>query len=87
MSHTIHRAPLALASDGTILLNAAVFDVAKRVEQLLELALRERGALFIGIALAPHEVEQLRLQVDDATLQAAFFAAGARQRLRRQRGR
>ncbi|HQP39699.1 MAG TPA: hypothetical protein PLI95_31160 [Polyangiaceae bacterium] len=87
MSRTIHRAPLALASDGTILLNTAVFDVPKRIEQLLELALRERGAVFIGIALAPHEVEQLRLQVDDAVLQAAFFTAGARQRRSRQRGR
>ncbi|HQP38750.1 MAG TPA: hypothetical protein PLI95_26375 [Polyangiaceae bacterium] len=62
------------------MLNVAVFDVAKDVDQLLELARRERGAVFVGLVLHPSEVEQLRLQVDDAALQAAFFAAGSRQR-------
>lgn len=87
MSKNLHRAPLALASDGTVVLNVTMFDVPKRLDALIEHASREHGALFIGIALAPHEVEQLRQQIDDAVLQAAFFAAGARQRRRRQGGR
>lgn len=87
MSRTVHRAPLALATDGTFLLNLATFDLPKRLDALLELALEERGAVFIGIALARSEVERLRALVDDASLQAAFFAAGTRQRQRRERRR
>ena len=83
----MHRAPLAVASDGRVLLNVAVFDVAKDVDHLFELAGRERGAVFVGLVLHPSEVEQLRLQVDDAVLQAAFFAAGSRQRRHGRRAR
>jgi len=64
-----------------------VFDVAKDLDHLLDLARRERGAVFVGLVLHPSEVEQLRVQLDDAVLQAAFFTAGSRQRRHRRPAR
>ncbi len=59
MSRTIHRAPLALTTDGTVLVNVAGFDTPKRIETLVKLAVAQRGAVFIGIALTPAEVAHL----------------------------
>ena len=83
MSKAIHRAPLAIASDGVVLLNVAMFDVQKKLELLYELALRERGAVFIGIAVTRHELDRLRDQVDDTLTPAAFGVVGSRQSRRR----
>ena len=78
MSKAIHRAPLALASDGTVLLNVAMFDAPKRLDALFDLALRERGAIFIAVAVSVQESERLCDQIDDTVMQAAFGVAGAR---------
>lgn len=86
MSKKIHRAPLALATDGTVILNMAMLDVPKRVEKLIEAALAERGAIFIGVVLNRAELECLQDIVDDNALQAAFHLAGRRQATRRDRG-
>lgn len=83
MSKTIHRAPLALASDGTILLNIATFDVKKVLDLVYALASDEPGAVFIGIAVNPKERDRLEALLDDAMLQAAFTIVATRQARRR----
>lgn len=85
MSSVVPRAPLALSSDGVVLLNAATFDVPKNAEQLFELAVQQRGAIFIGIAVSPRELDRLRVELDDAMLQAAFMLAGTRQARQRRK--
>lgn len=82
MSRSLVRDPLAITSDGTVLLNLAMFDVPKRIEKLVELAMAERGAVFIGIAVTRHEQQRLRVEFDDAALQAAYGVAGTRQKKR-----
>jgi len=59
VSRVKHEAAFAIASDGTLLMNVA--HVARRLSpgQLLEWALRERGALFIGLQLSTEEATQL----------------------------
>jgi hypothetical protein len=59
MSRLIDRAPLAVTSEGVVLLNAAIFDVPKRIDAIVRVALRQRGAVFIGVALSRREVERL----------------------------
>ena len=59
MSGVIDRAQLAVTSEGDVLLNVARFDVANRVEDVVRMALRQRGAIFIGVALSPAEVTRL----------------------------
>ena len=87
MSSKIHRAPLALARDGTVLLNVAMFDVPKTIDKIFELALRERGAIFVAIAVNARELERLRDEIDDTISQAAFGVVGARQAKQRRGGK
>lgn len=79
MSKQLHRAPLALSSDGAILLNVAMFDAPKTPERLFQLAISERGPIFIGIVVGTDELAQLRDDIDDAALQAAFRIVGSKQ--------
>jgi hypothetical protein len=65
MSRVIDRAPIALTSDGDVLLNVARFDMPKKVEEIVRMALRQRGAIFIGVALSPAEVKRL---LDEAAM-------------------
>ena len=65
MSRVIDRAQLAVTSDGDVLLNVARFDVPKKVEEIVRMALRQRGAVFIGVALSPAEVKRL---LDEAAM-------------------
>lgn len=60
MSRRIHRAELAVTSDGGVLLNAALLDVLPRLELILEAARTQPGSIFIGVSLTPSETRQLR---------------------------
>ncbi len=59
MSRVIARAPLAVTSDGDVLLNVAGFDEPERIEEIVRMALRQRGAVFIGVALSRAEARRL----------------------------
>ena len=84
MSQKLHRAPFALASDGSVLLNVTEFDGSKRFEQAVERARKEPGALFVGIRLTPRELELLLESLGDAEAEAAARMVG--KRTRRERG-
>jgi hypothetical protein len=79
MSRRVHRAPLAVASDGTVLVNATEFD-GEKTEELLEIAVRERGRVFIGVELEPEEVKRILARGEDGLAEAAARVVGARQR-------
>jgi len=80
MSRRVHRAPLALCSDGTVLLNLAEFDGVRSPAALLERALAQEGAVFIGVQLSGAEVERVLTRLDDNYTEAAAYLAGGRQR-------
>jgi hypothetical protein len=63
MSQRILRAPLALTSDGAVLLNVVELDVRAVPDALLRAALQQRGAVFVGVALDRHEVRKLSRDV------------------------
>jgi hypothetical protein len=65
VSRVIDRAQLAVTSDGEVLLNVARFDMPKKVEEIAGMALRQRGAIFIGVVLSPAEVRRL---LDEAAM-------------------
>jgi hypothetical protein len=80
VSRVINRAPLAVTSDGDVLLNIARFDEPKKIEEIVRMAVRQRGAIFIGIALSRREVKRL---LDDAAMVLPNLTAtleGKRQR-------
>lgn len=51
MSRGVHVAPLALTSDGDVLLIVAMFDAPKDLASLVRFAKTQSEKLFIGVAL------------------------------------
>ena len=82
MSRRIHRAPLALASDGTVVLNMSEFDGPRSLEAFLEQAMAQKGRVFVGVQMAPAEVRRVLARLDDGSQEAAAYVAGGRQKRR-----
>lgn len=59
MSGHIHRADLAVSTDGTVFVNVTPFDEDLDAAALVKLALAQRGELFIGVSLSTREVRRL----------------------------
>jgi hypothetical protein len=59
MSLRIHRADLAVTTDGAVLLNVAPFDENLGAMALVKVALVQPGEVFIGVSLSPQEVGNL----------------------------
>lgn len=53
-----------MTSNGEVLLNIARF-APKRIEEVARMALRQRGAIFIGVVLSPAELKRL---LDEAAM-------------------
>ena len=81
----VHYAPLALASDGSVLVNLAHFDGPHSTSALLALALKQPGAVFIGVVLTNDEVADVVARVSHGHAEAVAYVVGARQRKRRAR--
>ena len=80
MSKAIHRAPLALSSDGAIIANLHHVTGDDDPERLLQLA-RELGAVvFIGIVATPTELKRAMRDLDDAATAIAAEILGRRMR-------
>jgi predicted LPLAT superfamily acyltransferase len=79
----MNRAPLAITSEGTVLLNAALFDDVTSMDEVVALAREQPGAVFIGIVVSADEMKRLQHLLDDAHLQAAYTIIGKRQRAMR----
>lgn len=77
----IHPAPFALAADGTVLVNAALFDEVETPDEILERALAESGQLFVGIHLDEQDLALVSPRIAAACREASAFVIGRRQRL------
>jgi len=75
----------AFAVDGTIYVNARLFDGVTTPLQALEVAELLDRKLFIGVALDEHDGALLRRRTGDAFSEAAAFIIGRHQRLARLR--
>lgn len=80
MSRTIHQAAFAIASDGNLFMNVAHVDRRLSPAQLLQWALRQRGALFVGVQLSPAEATRVLNWCADLHDEAVAYVIGARQR-------
>lgn len=74
--HRIHRAPLALTSDGTVVANLAHFDDLKDAYAALERALQLGRLVFISVALTPEEVAFVLKRIDDSGADALAWLLG-----------
>lgn len=78
MKDRIHRAPVAITSDGMFVVNVASADGAETERELVERALQQGGRkLFIGVLLEAKEMPVLRRKLDDSAADAVAWLWGA----------
>ena len=75
----VHDAPLALTSDGTVLVNVTHFDGPRSPAALLKRALAQKGKVFIGVVLSKEEVNDVLEQLRHGSAEAVAYVVGARQ--------
>ena len=75
----VHDAPLALTSDGTVLVNLAHFDGPRSPAALLRRALAQKGQVFIGVQLTEQEVDDVLERLRHGSAEAVAYVVGARQ--------
>ncbi|HEY6078842.1 MAG TPA: hypothetical protein VIW29_08560 [Polyangiaceae bacterium] len=75
VSRRVHSAPIAAASDGSVLINvAALLPPA----MLLQLGKRLGGRVFVGVALSESDAGLVVARLDDAAAEASAQVLGAR---------
>lgn len=87
MSRRVHLAPLALTSDGDVLLNVAMFDAPKDLATLLRLAQTQSAKVFVGVPLSGSELDFILSELRHAYRDGAAWLVGGRQRRVRSRSR
>jgi hypothetical protein len=72
--------PFAIGVDGTVFVNAAGFDDVSTPQQILDRALAEPGAVFIGVELDELDMNLVTPRIASACREAAAFVIGRRQK-------
>ena len=85
MPPPIHPCPFALGADGTVVVNAALFDGVDTAQEIFERAIAEPGALFIGVVLDEQDMQLVAPRIASACSEAAAFVIGRRQKIARKR--
>jgi hypothetical protein len=80
VSRRINVDALAVTSGGTVVVNIAHFDVARRPELLLALAVRLRGPLFVGVELSEAEVRDAAERLRAGHAEAVAYIVGKRRK-------
>jgi hypothetical protein len=74
----IHQAPIAVASDGSVLVNAARMAIRNDITDIISEARKQAGKIFIGVTLDTHEAKTLLRDVDDFAAEIAARIGGRR---------
>jgi len=72
-----------VATDGTVLINVAMFDTPRGIDTLMAVARREHGAVFVGLALTPTDISVARETLRHALREAAAVVVGPREARKR----
>ncbi len=78
MSQKVSDAPLAVASDGTVFVNVTHYRGVQAVEELVALAIEEKGEVFIGVGLDADEAKHVLRRLEDGAAEAVAYVLGAR---------
>ena len=79
MSRRLHRAPLAVASDGTVLVNLAHFDYVTTIEDAVARAMEQHGSVFVGVAVEHDELAGVVLpRMNESGAEIAAYIVGRR---------
>ncbi len=85
-STRVSTTPLAVTSDGTLLLNVAMTDGPTDPRQLVERAMAQGSPVFVGVVLGGRDRRIAMTRMIEATDETASWISG-RQRRRRPRSR
>lgn len=85
MNRRVHLAPIALTSDGDVLINIAKLASSADFETIVRAAEREHRAIFVGVMLSSRETEFAMARLDNAADETAACIVGRRRR--RSRGK
>jgi len=80
----LNKCPFAVTSGGRVILNATELDGIHSLQEVLGVARKHGHVIFIGIELTPGETSAALERIRGAYGEAAAYAAGRRQRLRRE---
>jgi hypothetical protein len=89
-SKGVSMAPMAVASDGAVIINVAASSVGPVDPlKLVERAIAEGGQVFIGVTVSEQERRLVLKHLDDSTAETVSWIFGGRRHHRRQgtRGR
>jgi hypothetical protein len=75
-------APMAIASDGTLLMNVAHATDVTDPRKLVDAAMVEGAPVFVGVTARPGEVATMLGRLNDAFAEVVALAFGARRRRR-----
>jgi hypothetical protein len=78
---------MALASDGTVLINVGVSDGSADPKKIIERALAQGGRVFVGVTLHRNELPMVLKRLDDAIAEIVSWTLGGRHRHSPVRGR
>lgn len=84
MSRKIHKAPVAMTTEGVLVVNVAGFGPTN-IEGLLARALDDDAELFIGVVVDENERTVLLERLDNAAAEAVAQIYGKRKRVPRTR--
>lgn len=71
------RAPLAVASDGTVLVNALSWTTDNDLDAVIEAARKRGGTVFVGLVMPPRRVRQALSMLDDRCAEISARTVGA----------
>jgi hypothetical protein len=74
----LHTAPLAVATNGTLLVNGRTFTTSEKIEAALEAAKEFGTDIFIGVALRESEARRLLLRMEDSFAEVASTVRSSR---------
>jgi hydrogenase maturation factor len=72
----LHLAPLAIASDGKLLINIAYVHDIRTLGAMSERLRKEKTLVFVGYIVGRHETELVLRRLDDAAAETAAVIAG-----------
>jgi hypothetical protein len=76
----LHQAPLALATDGTVLVNVARLVDRDDLDRVIEHARDQGGPIFVGVLVPTADMPGLLHDLDDAAAEIAAWVSVRRHR-------
>jgi len=83
VSRKINTAPVAVTTDGALVVNAAGFEASPNVSKLIARAMNGDAEIFIGVVVSGKERKLMMTRLDGAAAEAVAMVIGRRAKCQR----